>query len=156
MDGTPGRLHLEGDASLLFDLADAIVGMARLLQVSDVEAAGVPALTGTEVIVLRWVHRHPGTTSGETARATGLHRSNMSAALRGLAAKGMVQRDSDPEDSRRVHLHLTEAAEEHGRAIRQRWAQVLGEHLPALGDADRAALARAVEMLTEWEGIGPR
>lgn len=140
----------------MFDLADAIVGLARLIQVADVQIAGVAPLTGTEIAVLRWVHRHPGTTSGETARATGLHRSNMSAALRGLVSKGLVLREGDPEDSRLVHLRLTELAEEDSRRIRLHWAQALQDRLPALADEDRATLERTVDLLTSWEGAGPR
>jgi DNA-binding MarR family transcriptional regulator len=160
-DGAAGSsagepLRLDGEDALLFDLADAVVGLARLLQVADVQSAGVVSLTGTEIAVMRWVHRHPGTTSGETARATGLHRSNMSAALRGLVSKGLVQREGDPEDSRLVHLRLTEVAEEDSRRIRLHWAEVLRDRLPALDDEDRAALERSVDLLTSWEGVGPR
>lgn len=154
--GAGAELRLDGEEAMLFDLADAIVGLARLIQVSDVQTAGVATLTGTEIAVLRWVHRHPGTTSGETARATGLHRSNMSAALRGLVSKGLVLREGDPGDSRIVHLRLTELAEQDSRRIRLHWAEVLRERLPALDDEDRATLERCVDLLTSWEGIGPR
>lgn len=149
-------LRLDGADALLFDLADAVVGLARLLQVADMQSAGVIPLTGTEIAVMRWVHRHPGTTSGETARATGLHRSNMSAALRGLVDKGKIVREGDPEDSRRVHLRLTDRAEEDSRRIRLQWAEVLRERLPALDGEDRSALERSVRLLTGWEGSGPR
>ncbi|PWH06659.1 MarR family transcriptional regulator [Brachybacterium endophyticum] len=149
--------RLGGEDPLMFDLADGIVGIARLIQVSDIEDTSVAPLNGTEIIVLRWVHRHPGTTSGQTARATGLHRSNMSTALRGLVTKGLVERESDPEDSRRVHLRLTAKAEEHGRIIRLHWARVLRERIPDLDAEDRAALERTIGLLTAWEeGPGPR
>lgn len=148
---TPPADAQDPDA-LLVELADVLVTTARLLQHGAHEQPGVVPLTGTEVMVLRWVDRHPGATPSSTAAGLGLHRSNLSAAVRGLVDKGMLTREADPHDSRSVHLAVTDLARASSRAVRAHWGGRLAAHLGELPAADRAALARTVEILGRGEG----
>lgn len=144
----PGAL---GEDPLLLDLGDLLVGIGRQLLSDAHEQPGVVPLTGTEMLVLRWVDRRPGCTPSEVADGMRLRRSNVSAALRGLTRKGMVLRRADPEDSRQMHLLLTDRARESSLAIRTYWARLLGERLPDLEPGDRAALERTVALLVRAE-----
>lgn len=137
---------------LLAELGDAVVTLARALQHGAHERADVIPLTGTEVMVLRWVDRHPGATPSSTAQGVGLRRSNLSAAVRGLVAKGMLTREADPADSRSVRLAPTDRARESSRAIRAHWGRELAARLPDLTAADREVLARTVRILGRDEG----
>ena len=140
----------------LADLADLVLRVSREIDPNGSSALDVVPLTGTEVLVLRWVDMHPGTSPSATAEATALQRSNLSAALRSLVAKGMVDRRVDPRDARLVQLFATEQAAANIRVLRAHWA---GKLRAALGDAatdDPARVADAVALLMRFDdGLRP-
>lgn len=140
----------------LADLADLVLRVSREIDPNGSSALDVVPLTGTEVLVLRWVDLHPGTSPSATAEATALQRSNLSAALRSLVAKGMVDRRADPRDARLVQLFATEQAAANIRVLRAHWARKLRA---ALGDAtthDPDRVADAVALLTRFDdGLRP-
>ncbi|UVY83627.1 MarR family transcriptional regulator [Brachybacterium sp. NBEC-018] len=133
--------------SVLADLGDEIVQLARHLQRGAHERSGAVPLTGTEVMVLRYVDHHPGAGPSAVAEGLGLRRPNLSAALRGLESKGMLARRPDPEDSRATRLELTDRAAESNRRIREHWGRELSARLGTLTDHEQEALARAVAIL---------
>ena len=76
------------DDERLADLAELLVYVARKLRTHGHDDDRIVRLTVTESAVMRYVGKHPGATPSEAARATGIQRSNVSAALRELEAKG--------------------------------------------------------------------
>lgn len=126
---------------VLVELADAILRVARELEPHSLAGAGLKALTGTEATVLRWVHRHPGCTPSAVAEANGLQRSNISAALRSLTAKGLIERRRDGTDSRQISLDVTDTAREGIAGLYVTWSQMMGD---ALGDQAAQADAAVV------------
>jgi DNA-binding MarR family transcriptional regulator len=117
--------------SRLFELADLILAVGRHIQASK----QAEALSGTplEGAVMRHIDRHPGTTAREAAEATQLISSNFSRAVRRLEQAGLVRRDVDQHDARRVRLYPTELAQENLRRLRELWSRLLAE---AITDAD--------------------
>jgi DNA-binding MarR family transcriptional regulator len=81
--------------------------------------------TPIESAVMRFVDDNPGTTAGAVADATRLVSSNVSRALRALEAKGLIRRDVDPEDARRVLLYPTDLALENLQFLHDRWSRLL-------------------------------
>lgn len=140
------------DHALLAELGDVIVTLARDLQHEAHDAEGVVPLTGTEIVVLRWVDRHPGATPSAVAEATGLRRSNLSAAVRSLVEARMLVKDPDPQDSRLVHLRPTARAHASSDRLRELWGQALGRRLPELDQERREVLVRALGILGEIDG----
>lgn len=130
-------------APVLADLALVLLGAARELQQHHAHDPRVVELTATEINVLRCIEDHPGTTPAAAAETAGLQRSNLSAALRNLVQKGMVERRPDPVDRRSHSLHPTAAAAENLTRLRALWTQVLQE---ALGE-DPPGLEEAVALL---------
>ncbi|MFJ6694901.1 MarR family winged helix-turn-helix transcriptional regulator [Streptomyces sp. NPDC091272] len=113
----------ENETSQLFELADLILAVGRHIEASKEVAA--ESGTPLEGAVMRFIDRHPGTTAGEAAEATRLISSNFSRAVRGLEKKGLVRRDVDPRDARRVRLYPTEQAQENLRRLRAVWSRLL-------------------------------
>jgi DNA-binding MarR family transcriptional regulator len=69
---------------------------------------GLPfPLAGPGLALLQEISEHPGVTVNEVARLTGLPKSRVSVLMSGLAAQGVVRKDSDPHDSRLVRLCIT-------------------------------------------------
>jgi DNA-binding MarR family transcriptional regulator len=113
----------EKQTAQLFELADLILAVGRHIQAS--KEAAAESGTPLEGAVMRFIDRHPGTTPGAAAEATQLISSNFSRALRGLERKGLVRRDADPDDARRVHLYPTGKAQENLRRLRETWTRLL-------------------------------
>lgn len=95
---------------------------------------------------MRYIDRNPGTTASAAAEATQLISSNFSRAVRGLEAAGLVRRDVDRHDARRVRLYPTEKAGENLRRLRAAWSQLLEGTVADDGEVDAAiATLRKIE-----------
>ncbi|WP_370933731.1 MarR family winged helix-turn-helix transcriptional regulator [Amycolatopsis sp. cg13] len=107
----------------LFELADLILAVAR--HINAAKEANAESGTPLEGAVMRFVDRHPGTTVNAAAEATQMISSNVSRAVRGLETKGLLRRESDPDDARRVRLYPTEKAAENLQRLRDTWSALL-------------------------------
>jgi MarR family transcriptional regulator, temperature-dependent positive regulator of motility len=115
----------EEQTSRLFELADLILAVGRHIEASkEAEARSGTPLQGA---VMRYIDRHPGTTAGAAAEATQLISSNFSRALGGLEKAGLVRREVDQHDARRVRLYPTEKAQENLQRLREVWSRLLEE-----------------------------
>jgi DNA-binding MarR family transcriptional regulator len=124
-------------------LVPPLYGLSRALRLQGVTEAGLDQLPPSELEVLRYVLDAPGTTLSTLARDLTLQTSNASTVVRGLVARGLLERDTDPGDRRSVRLRPTMAAQ-HGMArIEDCWAQLVSAALGDLPDQDRAALVAA-------------
>jgi DNA-binding MarR family transcriptional regulator len=142
----------------LADLAERIVYVARRIRTHGHDDDRIVRLTMTESAVMRYVGTHPGTTPSEAAHATGIQRSNLSAALRELEAKGLVTLSTDERDARVVRLHPTPRSEANHALLRANWiaqfrAALEGEDVDV--DACIRLLARLEDGLVATERDGP-
>jgi DNA-binding MarR family transcriptional regulator len=115
----------------LFELADLILAVGR--HINAAKETFAESGTPLEGAVMRFIDRHPGTTVSAAAEATQMISSNVSRAVRGLERKGLVRRDADPRDARRVLLYPTGKAEENLRHLREAWTRLLDG---TISDAD--------------------
>ncbi|WP_409184679.1 MarR family winged helix-turn-helix transcriptional regulator [Amycolatopsis sp. VS8301801F10] len=107
----------------LFEAADLILAVARHLNAA--KEAHAESGTPLEGAVMRFVDRHPGTTVNAAAEATQMISSNVSRAVRGLETKGLLRREADPADARRVRLYPTAKAAENLQRLRDTWSALL-------------------------------
>ena len=110
-------------ASRLFDLADLVFAVGR--QIGPAHDHSTDWCTPVESAVMRFIDRNPGATTKAASEATLLASSNVSRALRGLEAKGLVRRETDVQDARSVHLYPTERAGENRLRLREAWSRTL-------------------------------
>ena len=69
-------------------------------------------ITGPQRLVLRIVTAHPGLSAGELARIVHLHPRTITGILQRLTKKGLLRRERDRQDSRRIRLHSQATATE--------------------------------------------
>ncbi|MFI1032663.1 MarR family winged helix-turn-helix transcriptional regulator [Streptomyces sp. NPDC020951] len=145
---------MEGDAQdETFDetfpeeLADALVGVQRLLRRRLRAGLTVPRLRGAEVELLRLVETRPGIGVSEAAKELYLAGNSVSTLVNQLVKDGYLVREQDPADRRAARLLLTEAAETRLRAWQARRAALVGRHVARLDAADREALRAALPAL---------
>nr|WP_180217894.1 MarR family transcriptional regulator [Streptomyces albus] len=128
----------------MFELADLILAISRHLHAAKADAA--EPWTPLEAAVMRFIDHRPGATATQAAEATQLISSNFSRALRKLERKGMVRREADPADARRVRLYPTRKAGENLARLQDAWSRLLGEVVPGTAEVDAAiATLRRVE-----------
>jgi DNA-binding MarR family transcriptional regulator len=116
------------------EFADHVLEIAREIQFREYESPEAMSLTPSEGTVMRYLFPHPGALPSQVASATGLQRSNLSAVLRGLEEKGLIERLADPKDGRSVRIHPTERAIRNYALVRREWASVVAA--AAAGDPD--------------------
>jgi len=127
---------IEKQKSRLFELADLILAVGRHIEASkEGEAESGTPLQGA---VMRYIDRHPGTTASAAADATQLISSNFSRAVKGLEVAGLVRREVDQHDGRRVHLYPTEKARENLQRLREIWSSMLEETVADPNEIDAA------------------
>jgi MarR family transcriptional regulator, organic hydroperoxide resistance regulator len=73
-------------------------------------------ITGPQRLVLRIVSRFPGISAGDLAEIVHLHPSTITGVVQRLVDKGLLARDRDPRDTRRVRLRPRAAAARYTRA----------------------------------------
>jgi len=138
------------DHARLAALADVIHDLAHQLDIRNPQLRDVVPLTGTEIAVMREIHRQPGSTPSQIAAAAGLQRSNVSTAERILEAGGLVVREQAEGNARSVRLVPTEKAAESVGRIHDFWAARL-EVAPAealeIADSALDALVRIADAL---------
>jgi DNA-binding MarR family transcriptional regulator len=107
------------------ELADHVLEIAREIQFRGYASPEAVSLTPSEGTVMRYLFPHPGALPSQVASATGLQRSNLSAVLRGLEEKGLIERVADPEDGRWVRIHPTVKATRNYELVRREWASAV-------------------------------
>ena len=125
----------EERASPLFELADLTLAISRHVHAS--KESAFHAWTPLESSVMRFIDRNPGTSARAAAEATQMISSNFSRALRSLEKKGLVRREADQDDTRRVRLYPTELAHENLRFLRDVWSRLLDGIIDDPADIDR-------------------
>jgi DNA-binding MarR family transcriptional regulator len=116
------------------NFADHVLEIAREIQFRGYESPEAVSLTPSEGTVMRYLFPHPSALPSQVASATGLQRSNLSAVLRGLEEKRLIERVADPEDRRWVRIHPTPRAIDNYALVRREW----GSAVAAAADNDPA------------------
>jgi DNA-binding MarR family transcriptional regulator len=116
------------------EFADHVLEIAREIQFRGYTSPKAVSLTQSEGTVMRYLFQHPGALPSHVASATGLQRSNLSAVLRGLEEKALIERVADPADGRWVRIHPTRRAIRNYELVRREW----GAAVAAAAEGDPA------------------
>ncbi|WP_328994210.1 MarR family transcriptional regulator [Kribbella sp. NBC_01245] len=141
---SPRRTRRSAAEESWADLADLALIISRELQYrgyADPQAVG---LTQSEGMVMRYLLQDDPAAPSQIAAATGLQRTNLSATLRGLEQKGLIQRQANPTDGRGVTVSPTDRGRSNYALVRHEWATAISE---AAG-RDDTHLAAALNLLT--------
>jgi DNA-binding MarR family transcriptional regulator len=106
-------------------ILDSIRRLVRILRVSDRHAQADLGISGAQLFVLRELGKTPALSLGDLAARTRTDQSSVSVVVTRLVDAGLVTRDRDERDARRLVLHLTRS----GRSLLQRATPVAQEKL---------------------------
>ncbi|MGA8855777.1 MAG: MarR family transcriptional regulator [Candidatus Bathyarchaeia archaeon] len=96
---------------------------------------------------LAYLNRHEGTSLSDVAEHIGLTLPSMSALVDSIVMKGLVIRQTHPEDRRRMTLTLTERGRATLRVAHEAAASYLEEKIGQLSATERATVIEAMRML---------
>ena len=126
------------------EFADHVLEIAREIQFRGYTSPEAISLTPSEGTVMRYLFSQPRALSSEVAHATGLQRSNLSAVLRALEEKGLIERVADPADGRWVRIHPTPRAIRNYELVRREWGSAV-----AVAAEDDSAVKAALPLLAK-------
>jgi DNA-binding MarR family transcriptional regulator len=133
-------------------LAEALTaqlnGVRRVLRRRVRADLGVPALTGSQVELLRLVESAPGIGVSAAAQQLHLAGNSVSTLVNQLTEAALLRRERDPTDRRSARLFLTPAAESRLTAWRAARISLVAGALSALDAGERDALAAAIPALS--------
>ncbi|WP_328370778.1 MarR family winged helix-turn-helix transcriptional regulator [Streptomyces sp. NBC_00445] len=129
------------------ELADALVGVQRLIRRRLRREMAAPQLRGAEVELLRLVVTRPGIGISDAAKDLYLASNSVSTLVNRLATEGYLIRETDPADRRAARLVPTPAARTRLLAWRTRRADLVRQQVARLDEADRTVLRAAIPAL---------
>ncbi|WP_406630197.1 MarR family winged helix-turn-helix transcriptional regulator [Amycolatopsis sp. WGS_07] len=137
------------------DLAErvltTVLGVRRVVR-RRVRAELPGPLPGSQVELLRVVHRNPGIGVAAAARELNLAGNSVSTLVNALTEAGLLRREVDPADRRAARLQLTDAARERIATWRRARIGLVSTALAQLSEEDTSAIVAALpalERLTE-------
>ncbi len=125
------------------ELATVLRDLAWTIQRLVPEVAGLDPLPTTELAVIKHIQGSPGVTVSELARHLGMQQSNVSAAVRGLAERGLVARENSPADRRVTRLVPTEKSLAAKESIDTVWSGTIQTAMARLSHEQVAAIEAA-------------
>ncbi|HXH37548.1 MAG TPA: MarR family winged helix-turn-helix transcriptional regulator [Thermoanaerobaculia bacterium] len=133
-------------------ILDSIRRLVRLLRVSDRQAQADLGVSGAQLFVLMELGKTPAQSLGDLAARTRTDQSSVSVVVTRLVEAGLITRDRDERDARRLVLHLTRA----GKALLQKAPPVAQERLLAAFDqmpaGERRRFAQTFEEIVNSVG----
>jgi DNA-binding MarR family transcriptional regulator len=129
------------------DLADLALIISREIQFRGYTDERALRLSPSEGMVMRYLQHDPAAPPSRIAAATGIQRTNLSATLRGLEGKGLIERRAGSSDGRGVTVHPTERGISNYAIVRQEWAAAVS----AAANHDTTNLDAALTLLATVE-----
>ena len=128
-------------------ILDSVRRLVRLLRLADRAAQREVGLSGAQLFVVQELGRAPSLSLNELASRTRTDQSSVSVVVTRLVESGLVSRDRDSEDARRLVLNLTRA----GRSLLQKAPPVAQEQMIEVFErmpaADRHRFAEAFDWI---------
>ena len=106
-------------------------------------------ITGPQRLVLRVVGQFPGLSASELAHIVRLHPSTITGVLQRLVARGLLERQRDPADTRRARLRLKPKAAAHARPARGTVEKAVTEALERVGPSKVRAARKVLTEIAE-------
>ena len=129
------------------ELADALVGIQRLIRRRLRRGRSLPRLRGAEVELLRLVESRPGIGISDAAKELYLAGNSVSTLVNQLVRDGYLLRETDPADRRAARLLLTDSAAQRLADWRRRRSELVAGQVSRLDEADQEALRAALPAL---------
>src|SRR5699024_1236861 len=137
---------------VLSDVIGFAFNITRRLETRRLEDRNIIELTPLEQLVIHYIGRCPGASLHDVAHGVNLQLSNARAAIARLVDFGLVQRERDLTDRRRITLALTWKARENLERVREGWRRTVSG--ADIDPDDLDAAFRVLRAIDSWIGKG--
>ena len=125
-------------------------GVLRLYQRAERGVCARHGLSQTQVDIIAFLHNNPERdTAADIVELRMMRKSNVSLAVDSLMRKGMVRREPDGGDRRRIHLKLTDAAEQLTPEIAKSREAMLAQLFQGFTPEEKASYLRLTQRIFE-------
>ena len=128
---------------------------SRASVVRELAGPSAAGLSPTDLWLLDGIGRHGPVRASDIAAWQGVDKSTITAQVRRLTDRGLVEREPDPVDARAVLVRLSAAGRGLHDQVSQQGARVLADLLADWTPADRAAFAAYMSRFAAELGPGP-
>ena len=108
---------------------------------------GTVDLSVPQFRALAFLSHHAGVSLSDVAEHIGLTLPSMSKMIDSLVARGLIKRETHPDDRRRVTLGLTARGQTQFQAAHSATQACLAEQMATLSASDRATVTQAMRIL---------
>jgi DNA-binding MarR family transcriptional regulator len=133
-------------------ILDSIRRLVRLLRLADRAAQNALGLSGAQLFVLQELGKTPSLSLNELADRTRTDQSSVSVVVTRLVEAGLVARDRDSRDARRLVLTLTKAGQTAVKKAPPAAQERIIEIVDAMQAGERKRFAEAFEHLVDELG----
>lgn len=130
------------------EVLDVIPAVMRTIR-KNLRAQRDPDLTLPEFRGLAFINRNPGCALNELAEHVGLEAPSASKLVEHLVQRGLVKREPDPADRRRVRLQLLARGQRSVNTAFEHTREFLAEQLAHLSDAEGLKVMQAMQILRQ-------
>jgi DNA-binding MarR family transcriptional regulator len=127
--------------------SDLFWAVARRLRHASRETLAPWDITPSQLRALGTLMRHGAARPGAIARHLGIAARSATEVVDALEERGLVRRETDPDDRRATLVVVTDAGRELAVAVRKARSQEADRAFAGLDDADRAELERLLRLL---------
>jgi DNA-binding MarR family transcriptional regulator len=124
-----------------------VVPLAMRAIRAELRKHGAKEVSVPQFRTLAYLNQHEGTSLSDVAEHIGLTLPSMSALVDSIVMKGLVIRQTHPEDRRRMTLTLTERGRATLRVAHEAAASYLEEKIGQLSATERATVIEAMQVL---------
>jgi MarR family transcriptional regulator, organic hydroperoxide resistance regulator len=146
------EIIVEGTMTDSQRILDSIRRLVRLLRLADRAAQNELGLSGAQLFVLQELGKTPSLSLNELAERTRTDQSSVSVVVTRLVAAGLVARERDARDARRLVLTLTKAGLAAVRRSSPAAQERIIEIVETMTAAERKRFADSFERLVEQLG----
>lgn len=131
-------------------VAQLLPEIAKLLRLFGAQVTTtLTSCSAGETRVLLYLFHHPCATLSELAAGTGVAPPTASEVVDRLVGAGLVERETDPRDRRRVVLRLTPGAQETAERLHAALLEIVQATLTRLDPAEWPAFVHALDVLAD-------
>jgi DNA-binding MarR family transcriptional regulator len=127
--------------------SDLFWAVARRLRHASRETLAPWDVTPSQLRALGTLMRHGAARPGELAKHLGIAARSATEVVDALQERGLVRRETDPDDRRATRVVVTDAGRELTAALRQARSAEADRVFAGLDDADRTELERLLRLL---------
>ncbi|MGB8645154.1 MAG: MarR family transcriptional regulator [Anaerolineae bacterium] len=128
------------------DLLETVPGIMNIIR-AEMRAQLTADLTVPQFRTLNFLNRRPGASLSDVAEHIGITLPSTSVMVDGLVARGLVSREPDAVDRRKVTLALTDLGRSMRETARQGAQAMLAERLANLSNDERETIREALRLL---------